>query len=69
MLPCPDIVDAEKDEEASFAVFEDANVCWTSPPPLAPVEKDIPLELCCKGNVLNHCFIPICNRGFLIKLI
>lgn len=68
MLPCPDIVDAENDEDASFAVFEDAKVCWISPPPLVPVEKDIPLELCCKGNLSNHYLVQIYRRSFIFKL-
>ena len=44
LLPGPDI-DDEKDEEDSLEALEDEKVCWTSPPPLVPVEKDIPLEL------------------------
>ena len=44
VLPWDDI-DDEKDEEDSFALLVVANVCWISPPPLVPVEKDIPLEV------------------------
>ena len=38
-------MDDEKDEEDSLEAFEDEKVCWISPPPLVPVENDIPLEL------------------------